>query len=79
MFHNKYVMFSAIALVWIMMVFHDPGCTHDFEASNGEGHILTRAINNAGNHVYPYLATVLTLTCLMIMVMAIICFGETLG
>lgn len=79
MFQHKLVTCSLLILLWFMMVFKEQGFLQEFEAANGEGEILTRTIHNATNHVYPYMATVLTLSCLLIMVMAIICFGETLG
>jgi hypothetical protein len=31
---------------------------------------------NAGGHVYPYMATIVSMTCLLVLVLMIICFGS---
>jgi uncharacterized membrane protein len=45
----------------------------------GDSDVMVHPIMNAGSHVYPYTATILTLTCLVSMIMVIICFGDALG
>ncbi len=41
--------------------------------------ISTTLVTNHAGHVYPYMATVVTLSCLLGVVLSIICLGERLG
>jgi hypothetical protein len=41
--------------------------------------VLTRLEINAAGHVYPYTATAVTFSCLLAVVMVIICMGGQLG
>jgi hypothetical protein len=50
----------------------------DFVLKDGSN-IYEHEVNNAGSHVYPYSATVISMTCLLILVAMIICFGDSIS
>ena len=49
-----------------------------FHVDNVNG-IYCSSITNAGNHIYPYLATAVSFTCLFIVLLVIIVAGPGLG
>mmetsp|Transcript_48998 Transcript_48998/g.100003 ORF Transcript_48998/g.100003 Transcript_48998/m.100003 type:complete len:84 (-) Transcript_48998:99-350(-) len=68
-----------IVVVSVLVMFKDDiQSANDFVVKD-DGDIFLPAITNAGNHVYPYTATIVSLTCLIVMIMIIICFGAELG
>ena len=44
-----------------------------------DGHVWLPETINAGGHVYPYMATIVSMTCLLSIVLLIICFGNSFG
>jgi hypothetical protein len=55
-------------------------CNDEFDSRNyeikGDSGIWLPESTNAGGHVYPYMATIVSMTCLLTLVMIIICFGS---
>jgi hypothetical protein len=55
-------------------------CNDEFDSRNyeikGDSGIWLPESTNAGGHVYPYMATIVSMTCLLTLVMMIICFGS---
>lgn len=49
--------------------------TSQYFIKESSGEIWIPELSNAGGHVYPYMATSITVSCLFIVVMLIICFG----
>lgn len=41
--------------------------------------IYCHSVTNAGNHIYPYLATAVSFTCLLVVLLIIIVAGPGLG
>lgn len=55
----------------------------DFEPQNfvlntNSGNVWLPEQMNAGGHVYPYMATMVTMTCLLVVVLMIVCFAGEL-
>jgi len=53
--------------------------SENFSIKEGSGTILLPDETNAGGHVYPYMATMVSMTCLLTLVLLIICFGSQFG
>lgn len=68
-----------IFLATIVLFLHNnPFEASDFELKAESG-VYARVDNNVSGHVYPYTATAITMTCLLAVIMIIICLGAQLG
>ena len=65
-----------IAFAVHLILINDNFDSRDYFIQEGNGNIWIPEQTNASGHVYPYMATVVTMTCLLILLMLIICFGD---
>ncbi|KAJ1412822.1 hypothetical protein B484DRAFT_455220 [Ochromonadaceae sp. CCMP2298] len=69
---------AAILVLSLVILFpQDLGTLDLFLKDDSE--VLVHSITNAAGHVYPYAASIITLTILITFIMAIICFGGSVG
>ena len=52
---------------------YDP---QNYTIKDGFGGVMLADTTNAGGHVYPYMATIVSVTCLLTLIMIIICFAD---
>ena len=72
------VKISAILLISVIILFREQ-LSLDTEYVVDEGtEVLIQLPINAGGHVYPYTATVVSLTCMIAIILIIICLGSQL-
>ena len=63
-----------IALTVVLLFKDNFGPSDDYFIKE-YGDVMQHEITNAGGHVYPYTASIVSVTCLLAIVMIIICFG----
>ncbi len=52
---------------------------YEYEYVDDVNGVYCASITNAGNHIYPYLATAVSFTCLFVVLLIIIVVGPSLG
>ena len=70
---------SLVILVSVLVLFSKNDFSSDDYFLKPEGDIFLPELTNAGGHVYPYMATIVSMSCLIVLIMIIICFGAELG
>ena len=70
---------SLVILVSVLVLFNKNEFSSDDYFLKPEGDIFLPELTNAGGHVYPYMATIVSMSCLIVLIMIIICFGAELG
>ena len=66
---------SLVILVSVLVLFNKNEFSSDDYFLKPEGDIFLPELTNAGGHVYPYMATIVSMSCLIVLIMIIICFG----
>jgi hypothetical protein len=72
---------AVILVLSVVILFRQDSDTWDTDYFlKGDSDVMVHPImNDASSHVYPYTATIITLSFLITMIMFIICFGDALG
>ena len=60
-----------VSQLWVRL---EPCGAHSLHSSG----VLVREITNASNHLYPYVATIITCGCILVVIIGIIMFGGDL-
>lgn len=68
-----------VIVVSVLVLFSKNDFSSDDYFLKPEGDIFLPELTNAGGHVYPYMATIVSMSCLIVLIMIIICFGAELG
>lgn len=70
---------SLVVFVSVLLLFSNNEFYPEDFILRPDGNILIPDTINAGSHVYPYMATIVSMTCLLVLVLIIICFGSQFG
>lgn len=70
---------SLVVFVSVLLLFSNNEFYSEDFVLRPDGNILIPDTINAGSHVYPYMATIVSMTCLLVLVLIIICFGSQFG
>ena len=79
MWNSNLVTTSLVILVSVLVLFTKNDFSSEDFILKPDGDIFLPDATNAGGHVYPYMATIVSMTCLLVLVMIIICFGSQFG
>lgn len=69
---------ALVIVLSIVLLFHNKLSFDTELAVLDESSVYAAPDMNAGSHVYPYTATVVSITCLLAVIMVIICLGGDL-
>lgn len=68
-----------VVVLSVLLLFGNQNFAPDEYFVKQDGLVWLPESTNAGGHVYPYMATIVSMTCLLSIVLLIICYGSQFG